>query len=154
MNYRKIALTAAAGLWLCVPLRAQDAGKNSAGGQGDPGYAAYLAARKARLEQNLSRRVGAINQRFDEEMAFRRKLKDERISFEKKMEKRESDFLDSLNGKDPQSRMAAWSSYYAKTGQERETFYASLRQESREFWEARLGMAAASLDKKSSPAVK
>ncbi len=154
MNYRKTALASAVVLWFCAPLWAQDAGKGAAGGQADPGYAAYLAARKGRLEQNLSRRVAAINQRFDEEVAFRRKLKDERIAFEKKMEKRESDFLDSLNGKDPQSRLTAWSSYYAKTGQEREAFYASLRQESQSFWEARLGMAAASLGKKPSPEAK
>ncbi|HVA66701.1 MAG TPA: hypothetical protein VNK24_07235 [Elusimicrobiota bacterium] len=137
MNYRKMALTAAAGFWLCAPLRAQ--GTAGLGAQSDPGYAAYIAARKARLEQNLHQHVAVINQRFDEEMAFRRKLKDERIAFEKKLEKQESDFLDSLKNKDPQARLTAWSGYYEKTGQEREQFYASLRQESREFWEARLG---------------
>ena len=132
-----MALAAAAGFWLCAPLRAQSTA--SLGAESDPGYAAYIAARKARLEQNLHQHVAVINHRFDEEMAFRRKLKDERISFEKKLEKQESDFLDSLKNKDPQARLTAWSGYYAKTGQEREEFYASLRQESREFWEARLG---------------
>ena len=134
-----MALAAAAGFWFCAPLRAEATGKAGLGADNDPGYAAYIAARKARLEQNLHQHVAVINQRFDEEMAFRRKLKDERISFEKKLEKQESDFLDSLKNKDPQARLTAWSGYYAKTGQEREEFYASLRQESREFWEARLG---------------
>ncbi len=141
MNYRKLALTVAAGLLLAAPLRAQDALKAQTAAQADPGYAAYIAQRKARLEQNLSRRIGLINQRFDQEVSFRRKLKDERVAFEKKMEKEESAFLQSLTSKDPQSRLAAWSAYYLKSGQERQSFYAGLRQESSQFWQARLAQA-------------
>ncbi|MHB2026132.1 MAG: hypothetical protein ACYCPQ_05790 [Elusimicrobiota bacterium] len=140
MKNQKALWAAGLSLALCGPLWAQTQ-QTDVSARADSGYASYIAARKARLTQTLQRRIDGINRRFSQEMEFKTKLKGERVAFEKKLEKEEESFLNSLLTKDPQQRMDAWSAYYAKTGKERGEFYASLRNESREFWEARMSGA-------------
>jgi hypothetical protein len=125
-----IALALSSPLW-AQGQRAPHAAKTSGN------YENYLAERKTRLEENLQKRLTSIEERFSEEARFRSKLKDERVAFEKKMEREQESFLDSLQGMTPEQRNASWTARYEKTSRQRKDFYASLHQESQNFWQAR-----------------
>ncbi len=109
----------------------------------ESGYAAYIEGRKTRLAEGLKRRTDAIERRFMEESRFRAKQRDERVGFEQKLEREETQFMDSLPAMPRERRGEAYSAFYDKMRAERRGFADRMREEGRHFRESLIAARAA-----------